>query len=507
MAKLISVIPKVIVERINDLDLSPLLWNRAIKIVSLISRRQSYLGIGYNPAVKIPSNYWKMVVAGHYEKALKPLLEDSIIFQTSYSWENHDCASYFLNPKLLKGELTVVTYESNREKPDRSSECRSTIRFMRNLVLDVRAAKRATDNYIESGEFKKRIVIDPDIDPNEPIECRDPYEFDSKYLAVKNWKGIADKYGMTLICDDGEYIIDFPDIYLSKKSLRLRISYYDAIHRFQNREFYAKRNSTNHRLDSNLTSFPSILLPYLKYGKQKEHLVSIDLKNSQFTILAKLIGDGVFNDYFQTYTLNHDHIFKLSQPFQNSIIIPNHKFQSKINSIINYTCAYNSALNRYKLNGKESETPLFTMDLEAFITLAKNGKIYEYLQIKLGLSKGKTGRAKAKKMAFEMFFSGKGIRGTKKDLIKIYPTVVNMTENYKKAHGNREFAILLQKTESELFIDCIKKELDRLGFDTVTKHDSVLCPQSQVDQVDKVVRDILQDKFDKYQLSIDVLAE
>ncbi len=78
-----------------------------------------------------------------------------------------------------------------------------------------------------------------------------------------------------------------------------------------------------------------------------------------------------------------------------------------------------------------------------------------------------------------------------------------MTEHYKKAHGNNSFAILLQMTESNLFIDLIKKELDRLGFDITTKHDSILCPVSQKDEIEKVIKRILDEELGKYELSIE----
>lgn len=507
MARLITVLPKSIVDRIDDLNLTPYQRDNAIKIMAIIFRKQQRIGIGYNPDVAIPSAYWKKAISSHYEMALNPLIQARIIYQSHYAWLNGICASYIVNPELLEGELTVVKYQGMRKKPDRSPECRSTIKFMRNLRLDVRAAKRATDNYIDSGEFTKKITIDPDIDCDQPIECRDPSKDEPEFLTVKNWWRIADKYGMTLINDDGKYIIDFPNVYYSRKRQHLRVAYYDAIHRFQNREFIANRNHTNFRLDSNLTPFPSLLLSYLTYGKHKNPLVSIDLKNSQFTILAKLIEDGTFDEYTPDHISDHDHTSIPSSSFQYSNSIPEQHYKSKTRTTLHDEVSYNCALSGYNLDVEQHEHPVFTEDLALFVKLAKNGKIYEFLQYMLELPKGKQGREQAKQMAFEMFFSGAGMRGANKELVKIFPTVVMMTENYKKAHKDNALAILLQRTESKIFIDRIKKELDRLGLDTATKHDSVICPASQQDEVEKVVREILDQEFGEYKLSIESLSK
>ncbi len=62
-----------------------------------------------------------------------------------------------------------------------------------------------------------------------------------------------------------------------------------------------------------------------------------------------------------------------------------------------------------KMDAFYGKNPVITGDLALFGELAKNGYFYEYLQLKLGLEKGRKGRQKAKQMAFEIFFSGVGI--------------------------------------------------------------------------------------------------
>ncbi len=92
----------------------------------------------------------------------------------------------------------------------------------------------------------------------------------------------------------------------------------------------------------------------------------------------------------------------------------------------------NCALKLNNRSDLSTGTLEFTDDLALFVKLAKNGKFYEYLQLKLGLPDGEIGRKMAKQMAFEIFFSGVGIRGNKKVVMGLFPTLIRLTEGYKK---------------------------------------------------------------------------
>ena len=78
-------------------------------------------------------------------------------------------------------------------------------------------------------------------------------------------------------------------------------------------------------------------------------------------------------------------------------------------------------------------------------------------------------------------------------------------DTVKGKFGDNSVAILLQLMESNIFIDKIKSELDRRGFDTAMKHDSVLCPVSQLPGVEATIREILDRELGVYQLKIEVL--
>ncbi len=355
--------------------------------------------------------------------------------------------------------------------------------IMRSLRLDVRKAKVETELYLSSGAYKKDITIDPDIPGKDSIGVhpRNTGYDEMRHFTVDTWKHIAKSKGLHLILDDGDYFIDDPDSYFSEKEWNIRLSYLDTIYRFQNREFYAGRNDTNRRLDSNLSSFPSVLLKCLKF--KGEPLVSIDLSNSQFVIFAKIAESGFFHYYLELPP-------SLSHLSVSSEGISTH----------------NTTQSNPKLVELQVENPIMTKDMMEFIKVAKSGKLYGYIQKILGLPEGDSGKKQAKQMMFGICFSKSTDRRlSKQALRKVFPTVVGLMDQVKVRFKENSMAILLQMMESKIFIDVIKKELDARGYDTATKHDSVLCPLSQVPGVEAAIREILDRELGEYQLKIEVL--
>ena len=52
-------------------------------------------------------------------------------------------------------------------------------------------------------------------------------------------------------------------------------------------------------------------------------------------------------------------------------------------------------------------------------------------------------------------------------------------------------AVTLQQIESVIFIDCILTRLLKMGYRVFSKHDSILCKESDVAAVEAVVREVL----------------
>jgi hypothetical protein len=128
-------------------------------------------------------------------------------------------------------------------------------------------------------------------------------------------------------------------------------------------------------------------------------------------------------------------------------------------------------------------------DFELFKKLAVTGELYEFIQEKLGLPS----RKEAKQLTFELLFSSHQNRSPLlKKLREYFPNVLTWITEYKRLHGDNQFAIMLQRKESEIFVEHLLPTLQRdFGF-CLTKHDCVIVRKED----EKQVREYIQMFFD-----------
>jgi hypothetical protein len=221
----------------------------------------------------------------------------------------------------------------------------------------------------------------------------------------------------TLIQDDNKfYILDEYDFILRKRQSVLQ-AYQDAINKLADKKFYGKRNSTNNRLDTNITNMAKVLTNEIC---QKNKLVQFDLCNSQFAILSDLLEDKLSTEDFNNFK--------------------NHSY---------------------------------------------SGTLYEYIMEELSLSS----RTEAKKMMFELMFSKEDYQSDlKTKLKKLFPSVVEIVDNYKKENGYNTFSIMLQKRESEIFIDGLWKQIKSKKIFCTPKHDCLIVKEKDVSKVEEIIK-------------------
>lgn len=544
-------LPKSVVIIIESLKLSPTNRNMAYNILRIILRQAKMQGGLITDVREFPASYFKKAVGAHYERALKPLLDEEVILKVkSYSTETSTCNSYQLNPRILSMDFVKVEFKvdySNIEmeqiskveksinelKPNTPKIIKYTLKTLNKLKIDIDLAEDRLKSYLLNDEFMKTIKIDPDLPPNKPIPLKNYGKFRLKdeYISVEVAKKIANqKNNLRLIQDKQSFSIEEPVYYTTIKMFTIALVYYNHLIRIQEKHYFATRNVSNFRLDTNITSLPEIFMDFLKIGNQP--LVSFDLKNSQFAILASLIVDQTFSAYLPdsatapilefVYPFIHTniipHIQSTNEPVVSTkSVIPTNKPNSDLIvqfifnlldkmstnqiNVYTYMCA-----KRGKMRPKnDHKTTVFQGDIAQFIKVARNGKLYEFVQKELDLPKGSSGRKMAKIMLFEIFFSSHKNRSQmKKELIKILPTFVEMIDGYKKNKGDGQFSIFLQQRESEIFIDRILMTVMKQKLDVLTKHDSVLCPLDQKDAVLKIIKEILDEELGEgeYKLKI-----
>ena len=158
-------------------------------------------------------------------------------------------------------------------------------------------------------------VIENYVNSISPRSFNINHSIKRKVIPIKNLNGKSDiiyftkenaiKYALENnvdIIEDFNGTIFATDLYkfVYNKKHEITENYLEALINLDEKNFYASRNETNNRLDTNLTNFPSILLEVLL---EDNNLVEIDLCNSQFAIFSHLIPKEVVGedvDLFKT---------------------------------------------------------------------------------------------------------------------------------------------------------------------------------------------------------------
>jgi hypothetical protein len=132
-----------------------------------------------------------------------------------------------------------------------------------------------------------------------------------------------------------------------------------------------------------------------------------------------------------------------------------------------------------------------------FITDAENGVLYEKVVEKLNLNDRDT----AKKGLMQIIFAPVATPNhLKKGLESIYPELIKYTDKVKTEKGYKHLSIMLQNHESYMYVDGFSKGLQDMGISCTTKHDSVICRESDLDKVEDYIRLQLLERDFKCQL-------
>ena len=84
----------------------------------------------------------------------------------------------------------------------------------------------------------------------------------------------------------------------------------------------------------------------------------------------------------------------------------------------------------------------------------------------------------------------------------LFPSVVNWINNYKKVNGDNEFCVMLQKIESDLFIDNIFLKLKNHGLMVFSKHDSFLVKEEDLAASLEIIKTELKAAKLNYRLKV-----
>jgi len=200
---------------------------------------------------------------------------------------------------------------------------------------------------------------------------------------------------------------------------------------------FFRKNPTNGRIDTNLTSLKSELKQFIV----KENLYQVDIVNSQPFILSLLLNSLLCGRNYDEKTFDEKELDKYTR--------------------------WTSAGIFYEMFEKEY--------------FNKTSKIIT--------------RKEIKNIMFCIFYSKNGSYQKEKNIFKsIYPTIMKWIEEQKKDKHN-EFAIKLQKIESKICIDIICSELNNNNIKYYTIHDAWLVDKEDIEKTKEIIYRKFYDNF------------
>lgn len=207
---------------------------------------------------------------------------------------------------------------------------------------------------------------------------------------------------------------------------------YLSLRTIEEGDLFFRRNETNGRVDTNLTSLKSEYKQFIK----NPNLWQIDIVNSQ--------------------------------PFFLSLY----------------------------LNSLKDKNLIDNDELQKYILWTSTGSFYEKFTDEYYKSSGKRlDRKDVKEIMFCIFYSKNGNFVTQKSIFRsLFPTIMDFIENEKKT-SHREFSIKLQKIESSFCIDVICKELDKRNIKYYTIHDAWLVNEKHINDVNNIIIEKFTNKF------------
>lgn len=255
--------------------------------------------------------------------------------------------------------------------------------------------------------------------------------------------------------------------------------YYLSLLLISDKELFFKRNTTNGRVDSNLTNLKSELRQFID-GDWRQ----IDCKNSQPLIINYLIN---------YITINNIQYIEYKE--NSSSPTPHYPLTPSLGE------DYEKIL-RKQLNDRDMEYlkvfPRFDegvlLEFNDFKKTTFDGTFYNLLQQKYeSLYQKPISRDDVKEIVYKVFFSRNHAYGKEKRVFKaLYPTIYEIIFQLKKEKHNK-FALCLQTIESEIFIDRISKRLVENGIIPLTIHDSIVVLDHEKDRALEIVKSVYQE--------------
>lgn len=518
-------LPSLLVEKLRETVFTDSRYYKATKnnfllCVSVIYFHQVRNGIGINNYVSLGSKYWKTVFGGNYhDRVINPLIyEHDIIESHDFGYRSFPDTKanpkrgkqdgligirYRINPSLLNGEFEHIDYVPTDGV--RTSEERVFAEgkeFMipeipdKNFMVSI-DRKKASD-WVEASaqricdDMLNRDFINalPDglkIECKELINVSGQWSYNIIYRDVVGAKFIAETHGKSLFYFNGDFYISDIEEFLSQRIELLKYNYKQHISKIGKRAVEEKQNPKTLRLYSDLTSFPSRILPFININNKT--VVQLDLRTSQFLLFANLL-----NTYLK---YGEQGLLKSFQAAKTRIYL---------NKLAGILKQHQNLLPEVGVNINDSTSGQFSnSDVTMFIRDVFFADFYSVIQHELGFGD----RLLAKHTMFKLLFKKTNRPDALLEMMRQrYPVVISIIAEFKKQQGNdrsdnkqktkgdnyeSNFSVFLSCIEAEIFVNNILHRLRESGIPCFTRHDSVVVAVGYEDKAETIVKQVFNE--------------
>jgi hypothetical protein len=253
-----------------------------------------------------------------------------------------------------------------------------------------------------------------------------------------------------------------------------------------NRKYYRSFSESNHRFNSNITSLPKILRPFLRINGS--NIGEIDISSSQPYILSTILNPQFSSTQTEGYNLItiYEDLFKTFLSLKS--VVTSHQRGNTV-----YELGVYMTEKEHQGLMKFSQFD-FTQDFYQHI-LDEGYRLFpNFMGSKKRFNKG---RGYIKKYVMYFLFVRDEVVREDTDVVEllklIYPDLCNFVERFNLDYGVRDFSILLQRTESYLILTnvCKKIYLEYPEIPFFTIHDSIITIDTYLDKVKEIITDTI----------------
>ena len=484
-------LPKRIVKNLNDLtncNREYRTFNNYLLIIGSIYLHQMRDDASYYSYSPLSREYWRSVIGSHYNHFINRLLSVKIIQRKEVQYVDDfgnvsNVNGYRINPDLLSDDFTLIKYKGEYSK-SKSAEIvngkiddNHPITKLNIKPYQIQLQKVQAHEWIKSniGDVFNNYLNNQYITglpQTLSVLVRiysDGNSFNAKYMSIEAAHKLANDRGVQLLYYKDRFVIAELEQFKSIAKTNLTNYYKWMVNSFKPDSFNFSRNTNTLRVYSKLTSLPTSLLPFIRINEQ--YISQADLKCSQFTLFANLIN----------FYLNHS----------GEELIGLFKKQSVKTFVKNLVSIFDKHKNVLPDFGLNSSNPVEdiheTNDVYTFLVDSLQNDFYKIIKNGLGLELREHGKA----IAFRTVFSKpKPENVLVKKFRELYPTVIEIINDFKNKYEYNQFAIGLQRVEAAIFIDHIWDKVKKAGIDCFTRHDSIVFPINKKKEVDQIITDV-----------------